>query len=237
MIVVNDGKPYKDISYYGFKGEIVQHKKNKSVGVSKNEALSYLLENNCTHIFLMEDDILIENENVFDKYIETSIVTGLKHLNFAYHGPYNKNDLGEPKPRKILDYGNGVKISLHSHLAGAFSYYTADLLRVVGLMDTFYKNAYEHLDHTVKIINNGFNPPFWWFPDVTESYRYFTDQDPLLGKSVIRQTKILFKIRYRYYSRHFKNKNGFLVADIPELAEDVVINQLNEIKRKYGLNE
>jgi GT2 family glycosyltransferase len=234
MIVINDGLPYDDTAYSGFKGEIIQHNKNRGVGFSKNEALTYLLKNDCDFIFLMEDDIIIEDANVFDKYIAASIVTGLRHLNFAYHGPANKDENGAPKPRKVVNYGGEINISLHSHLAGAFSFYTSELLKEVGLLDPFYKNAYEHLDHTLKIINCGYNPPFRWFPDLTESYLYISDQDPFLKNSIIRQNLLFFRLRYKYYSWYFKKKNGSIVEDIPDSSEYIVLNKLDDIRNKYG---
>lgn len=234
MIVINDGLPYADSAYSGFHGEIIQHKKNKGVGISKNEALTYLLKKDCDYIFLMEDDIIIKDPIVFDKYIAASIVTGLKHLNFAYHGPANKDANGAPKPRKVVNYGGEINISLNSHLAGAFSFYTSELLRHVGLLDPFYKNAYEHLDHTLQIINCGYNPPFRWFPDLAESYLYLSDQDPFLQNSIIRQNLLFFRIWYKYYSWHFKKKNGSIVENIPDSNEDNVLNKLDEIRIKYG---
>ena len=38
----------------------------------------------CEHIFIMEDDILIKDENVFKEYIRHSLISGIKHLNFAF---------------------------------------------------------------------------------------------------------------------------------------------------------
>lgn len=233
LIVINDGKPY------GHKckvdGTFIQHKKNKGVGYSKNEALRYLLDKGCDYIFLMEDDIIIKSVNIYEQYIKASDVTGLKHMNFAYHGPYNKSELGDPNPRKIISYSSEVNIALHAHLAGAFSFYTRDLLLEIGLMDRFYINAYEHLDHTLKIINKGYNPPFRWFPDIAESYQYITDQDPFLQNSIIRKNRFLFRFRYRYYRIYFWKRWGVSVENIPDTDEYKVISIMNQIKEKYSL--
>jgi hypothetical protein len=72
FVIVNDGTPYSPDSYPEH-AHIIQHDTNKCVGAAKNTALDYLLEKGCEHIFLIEDDILIKDENVFKEYIKHSI--------------------------------------------------------------------------------------------------------------------------------------------------------------------
>ena len=69
LVVVNDGQP---IEVSLFKGEYILNKTNLGVGKSKNKALKYLLDKNCDYIFLIEDDVIIFDSNVFQKYIEAS---------------------------------------------------------------------------------------------------------------------------------------------------------------------
>jgi glycosyltransferase involved in cell wall biosynthesis len=90
LVVVNDGKPYPPEVYSGREAKIIQHKKNKGVGKSKNDAMRYLLDKGCDHIFILEDDILIKDPDVFNRYISISKKTGIQHFNYAYHGPLNK---------------------------------------------------------------------------------------------------------------------------------------------------
>ena len=66
LVTVNDGKPYDKPPPTG---AYLQHEQNKGVGISKNEALQHLLDEGCEHIFLIEDDILIKDKIVFEKYI------------------------------------------------------------------------------------------------------------------------------------------------------------------------
>ena len=65
LITINDGRPYVDCSQS--KGKYIEHETNKGVGVSKNEAIQYLLDQDCEHIFLIEDDINIKNPDGFKK--------------------------------------------------------------------------------------------------------------------------------------------------------------------------
>lgn len=234
LIVINDGQPYEN-SVYGSKPmEIIQHAKNKGVGVSKNEAMDFLLKKNCTHIFISEDDIRIKDPKVLDLYIKASEKSGLYHLNYGYHGPNNKDKNGDPNPRKILPLDNDVSIALNRYVVGAFSYFRAQLLKEVGLYDKNYKNAWEHVDHTYEIIKAGYNPPFWWFPDLADSHNYIEDLDPELNKSVLRKNYLAFRLRFKIFSIYFKWKHGHKPWEIADASEDEVCRILDEIRIKYG---
>lgn len=94
FVIVNDGLPYNPQSYPTH-AKIIQHDKNYSVAKSKNDALKYLLGKGCNHIFLIEDDVLIKSENVFEKYIYASEISGIKHFNYALQGPNNRKQKRE----------------------------------------------------------------------------------------------------------------------------------------------
>jgi len=75
IIVVNDGDFLNPIdfcknSWMSKCGEWVNNPANLGVAKSKNKALQHLLDEGCDHIFLIEDDMFIKDETIFDKYIE-----------------------------------------------------------------------------------------------------------------------------------------------------------------------
>lgn len=104
FVIVNDGLPYES-SVYPTRAVLIQHDKNYSVGKSKNDALRYLFEQGCEHIFLMEDDVLIKNPEIINKYIRASETTGLLHFNYALQGSNNRKPLFEKKNKlsKLYD--------------------------------------------------------------------------------------------------------------------------------------
>lgn len=53
------------------------------VGACKNAALQHMIDAKCDHIFLIEDDVLIKNADVFKRYIDTAKAFKLGHLNFC----------------------------------------------------------------------------------------------------------------------------------------------------------
>jgi len=189
FVIVNDGTPY-DVSSYPVNAHIIQHEENKGVGHAKNSAIDYLMDKGCEHIFIIEDDILIQDEEVFDKYIKTSLNTGVKHLNYALQGPANKKGakgfenmedraeqehLTEPNPRQITKYPGDYEIAMYPNSVGAFSYYQREVLEKIGGFDKVYKNAWEHVDHTMEAFKQGFTTPYWWFADINESWKYIKD--------------------------------------------------------------
>ena len=139
VVVVNDGKPYSN-DVYSSGVDVIQHDYNMSVGVSKNDAIKHLMEQDCDHIFLMEDDIEITNQNVCDEYIRTAKASGIWHLNYGLHGSYNRTPDGKPIRKHVVD-ANGVKVSLYHNILGAFSYYYKGVIKNCGLMDERYNNS------------------------------------------------------------------------------------------------
>lgn len=89
FVIVNDGMPYSQSSYPSH-AEIIQHDKNYAVAKSKNDALHYLVSHGCTHLFIIEDDVIIKSEKVFEQYIHASQTSGIKHFNYALQGPNNR---------------------------------------------------------------------------------------------------------------------------------------------------
>jgi hypothetical protein len=237
LVVVNDGKTYPNSAYPSKIKEVIQHSTNKSVGVSKNEVLRYLIQDGCEHLFLIEDDMLIKNNDVFEKYINTAKTTGIYHFNYFAHGPANfkPNQYGIPNPRQIIDYGNDVKIGLYPNCVGAFSYYLKGVIKNVGYMDEHLINCWEHVMHTYEIIKKGLHPPFWYFADVYNSIDYIQEQCSSELNSTIRKTPEWRKNFYIGMER-FKQKHGYYPTEIPDTHFNDVKNILKNIHTNYALN-
>lgn len=208
LVVVNDGDPYPESSYPQTITKIIQHHRNKGVGTSKNDALKYLMDEGCEHIFLCEDDIRIKNSNVFHNYIRTAKQASMPHLNYGLHGPANKTVEGKPNPRKVIQMTPEDRIVFYRYPVGAFSYYHRTIIEKVGFIDEFYKNVHEHVDHTLKIIKAGYHPPFGWFSDIEHSDHFIEDLDPNLNNSGHRKPHWYFLLRYYVFYIYYNVKNG-----------------------------
>jgi GT2 family glycosyltransferase len=234
LVVVNDGTPYPATQYPSRIAQVIQHRRNIGVGRSKNQALRYLLQSGCTHLFLCEDDIRIINPHVCDEYIHASEHSGILHFNFGYHGPRNKMASGDPQPRMSIEYGNQVTLSFNRFLVGAFSYYHRKTLEVCGLMDPLFRNFMEHVDHTNRIIRKGFHPPFLWFADLKESYRQIEDLDPHLEQSSMKNQKWHAGYRLALQKAYFLLKNRHLPWNMPDTDEKTVRKILDTMRTTYG---
>ncbi len=83
LVVINDGDKFECPGYNYY---VHNNETNLGVAKSKNIAFKKLLELDCDHIFLIEDDMIIKDNSVFEKYIEASKVSGIQHFNFSQHG-------------------------------------------------------------------------------------------------------------------------------------------------------
>lgn len=203
VVAVNDGTPYKR-----FDIPLIQHEENKGVCISKNDALRYLMNKGCSDIFLVEDDMEILREDVFQKYIDTGKKTGLEHLNFGFHGRLNKPN-GKPNPE--VKEINGEKIFINRNLVGSFSYYTRNCIEQTGYFDEKFHNAFDHVDHTYRISLLGLTTPFWAFADIYKSYDYIKEQ-VTTADSVIRGTEATLQLLKA--QEYFKEKHGEYASNI-----------------------
>jgi GT2 family glycosyltransferase len=230
VVVVNDGTPYLWDAYpqwLGGKGsELVVNPVNLGCAKSKNIAFRKLLAMGAEHIFIMEDDIIIKSPGVFQKYIDLSNETGIQHFNFALHGPNNKDKKGIKSPRATVD-----SLSLYPNCVGAFSYYSADCLKLAGLMDEAFFNAFEHVEHTYRIIKLGMHPDFWWFADLANADDYLDDIPWTKESSTISSRfdhdELVFTALVEFHKKHGVN---LFSIDIP--TQDKVVETLTEIKRQ-----
>jgi len=198
---------------------------NQGVGRCKNLALSFLTSKKCEHLFLVEEDILVNDPYAFKRYINTSKVTGLKHLMFS---KINKN----PKIKTIL-YEDGRGVDFHQNFQGAFMYMRKDLLDVVGPFDVGYMNAFEHADWSFMCVRRGYLPSMWWSPDVMNSDKYISEIEGATENSSI-TNKGEYAENVNMSAMHWKHKYGGYPNEARAFTEEKVLENLKTIKEKYS---
>ncbi len=234
VVVVNDGKAYESNIYPSKVTKIIQNDRNRGIAYSKNAALKYMLEEKCKHLFLCEDDIALKDSDVIYKYINASKVSGIYHFNYGFHGDWNRDSNGEPVPRFIKKYDNETSLTFNRELTGALSYFRDEVIESVGLIDEFYKNVFEHVDHTFRIIKKGFHPPLYWFADIENSYEYILELDPKLEKSLNTKSNFNYWIRIKFFTLYFILKNGRKPHKFYDATEDEVVRILDKMKLERG---
>jgi glycosyltransferase involved in cell wall biosynthesis len=230
LYIINDG--VKQIDGDGLKTHNNTPPK-QGVGKAKNQALRYLKD--CDYIFLLEDDIVIKDKTVFEKYIEASKLSGIQHFNFAFHGTDNYKPDGSPAVRLKLDYSPTVSVCLYPNVYGAFSMYTKKCIEEIGLMDEFYYNALEHVQHTFDAFKKDMHPPFRWFADIADSSKYIQEIDSGHSGSEIRRDQKWIE-NFHKAADYFAKKNGFDVRN-PQAtvaSKEETINTIKQIRKQYG---
>lgn len=250
FVVINDGDPYPSNAYPSKVKEVIQHTRNKCVGVSKNEALRYLIQAGCDHLFLFEDDMEVLNPNVFEKYIKAAEGSGIWHLNYGPGSPFNRvqkpgqrvdldtrHELDQespPNPRIVFECENGSEIALYQHTVAMFSYFLRGIIKAVGYMDERYHNAWEHVDHTYRIIQAGLHPPFWWFADVANSDKLLREIKGAIENSSIAKDKTQWEKNIREGMNWYAHKHGHVPAQTPDTSVEQVKIILSQIEQKYA---
>lgn len=203
LVIVNDGKKcdFKtDLRY-----KLIQHKQNKGVSKSKNDAFLDLLNNNCDYIFIIEDDCTIIHKDCLIQYCKAYEETGLHHLIFAPEGQHLLYQI------KYKNYS----IGLYKDTIAAFCFYTRECLINCGLMDEFYHNSTEHIDHTYRIIKMGYTFGWMMFPDLIDSENYLDISNHVKYSSCNKNNdyKNNISIDFKYFNNKFKNNKIDIIHD------------------------
>jgi GT2 family glycosyltransferase len=243
VAVVNDGKEEINVDtniHY------IKHDTNKGVSISKNDLFRYALEQNAEHIFILEDDCQIIDSKVWELYIDAYKKTGIKHFNFGPGSPWNRvqedpSIIGNlslrhlakqntpPNPKLIVEYTPQLKIAMYTHIVGMFSYFHSSVLKEVGLFDETFYNAWEHVEHTYRIIKAKKYTPFWWFADVHGSENYIKEAQDEKAKSSLAKNEEQFMKQTIDGLNHFYKLHNTVPSQIPPVSKEEVIKTLKEI--------
>lgn len=187
IVVVNDGSgreyeaEYQKIYATLPKSiKVIHNKKNLGVGKAKNILLHELMDAGSDYLFLSEDDVVVKDRNAIKWYIIAAERTGSHHMMYAHHG--DGNILGPVASEGGIEYfGNCV---------GAWCFYTREAIEEVGYFDEGMYNAFEHVEHTWRIIQAGMCPPMWHFMDVWGSWRWIKEIPGSIENSTIRNNSM-----------------------------------------------
>ena len=155
VIIHNDGSDREQApaywrAYNHVPNAILQYDPtNKGVARSKNILLRSLLNEGCDWLFLLEDDVVPVSPESVTGYIAACEKSGFQHLAFAHHGPANTNG-----PVSV-----DGPITCWPNYVGAFSIYSAEALRQVGLHDEGFRNCWEHVELTARLALAGYTDP------------------------------------------------------------------------------
>lgn len=241
IFVVNAGDPLTltedELKDLGVKEVINSPNPPEYVGRAKNRGLRKMRHDGYEYLFLMEDDVLIKNNGVFQRYIETAADSGLwaGQLSYGRHGGERGGNVTKDGQSKIIDNVKYDKfgVDLYPNSFQAFTLYHANTIRLIGYMDELYRNAAEHLDHYFSAFKIGLGNYFWYFPDIENSKDFIEDIDENHERSVIRARED-WKVNMKYSWNLFKTKHKLFPTEIPRAPLDKVIERLSFIEEHYS---
>ena len=104
LVVVNGGKEYKN-KYKN--AHWIQHSKNYYPSVCRNDCLRFLMERDMDYYITLEDDMVIKDPNIFDKYIEAAELSKFGYFCFASTS-WESGEPGNRTPKLELQYSKDV---------------------------------------------------------------------------------------------------------------------------------
>ena len=185
LAVYNDGSGAKHRGAYkrayrrAESATIFDASENRGVAYAKNRLIDWMLKDtNAEWLFLLEDDILIESPEAVTEYIRIAEQTGIHHLSFAHHGTANSDG-----PVDVDD-----EVAYYSNSIGAWCSYSREVLTECGSLDENFINAWEHVEHEMRMIYSGWMPGAGphRFPDARDSALWLREIPGALEQSVIR---------------------------------------------------
>ena len=237
---VNDGEEYSNEIYEkgnNDKYEVIQHSKNLGIACAKNSALRCLIQNDCNFLFLLEDDIIIENPDIFLKYIKTAEVSGLWHMNYGFSNVYNFTEDGSRAIRATLDYGDEHSVIFTPNIMAGFQFFHKSVIKAIGYMDERYsklKNM-EHVDHSYKAVKSGLLPSYCFWPDVNNSWDYISTIEDFFTNSQSKDEN--FETNFKKACMLFHHKYGFDPTQPTEnelLTDEQCIKKLESIQANFS---
>jgi glycosyltransferase involved in cell wall biosynthesis len=224
VVAVNGGNRYEK----QYDCDWIQHHKNRYPAVCRNDCITFLLNKGCEHIFIIEDDMVIKNPEIFNEYIKASKVTGLKYFSYvsmsaATGTVHNRN------PKLVIEYGDKAKISFYANMCNEFTYHHRSCFERVGIYDTNMREAFDVDLAYRESVKGEWSAPFWWFADLFNA-------DDLIENNPKAQSRLQAErpdgSRVQVIGpiiEYFKRKHGIYVKDVPMPTRDEAIQRMKEI--------
>lgn len=213
--IIGTPKEYNNFKDYTYFVEPIE----KCLTWTKNKLLYQLLNDDCDHIFLMDDTVEILDVCIFANYIDAAKKSGIWYL--MYRGDY--------KVKNSIDY-DGVGISFSDTINKQFCYYYKGIIKNVGFFDERYSTGLlEQIDYTYRVIQKGICPPWGWFADYENSNQFIKQ---------LKKPGLLDLNQQNYWNENqwFKYKHKEFYNKLSDTNHEIVIKKLEELKEQYGKN-
>lgn len=151
-------------------------KEHRGVAWNKNQVLTELLDAGCDWLFVSEDDVIVQSPLAVTGYLDACERSGYSHLMFHAHGTHN--------PRPLRSRGC---VTEWPNYVGAWCVYSRESLLACGLFDEGFHNAWEHVEHSLRLAGRGYTAPWQGAADATGSECWIEEVPGSIQASVIRR--------------------------------------------------
>jgi hypothetical protein len=224
LIVVNGGNKYEN----DYKCNWIQHNFNYYPAVCRNDAINFLLNRNCDHIFLIEDDMIIKRPDIFEAYIKASNISGLKYLCFTSMS-WGSGSIGARTPRITINYKNNVSIAFYANMCNEFTYHHRSCFEKVGLYDTQFRDPFD-IDMAYRESKQDYSSLFWYFADIADSDLYIENNSNAVSRLQSDRPDGSREKRIQEQLELFFKKHQIYISEIPYPSEYDLIEKLKLIK-------
>jgi len=224
LVTVNGGDRYKDV----YSSNWIQHTKNVYPSVCRNDCINFLLQRNCEHIFIIEDDMILKSADIFDKYIQASKESGLKYFSFVSTS-WESGNPGKRTPRLTVEYKNNVSVSFFQNMCNEFTYHHNSCYEKTGLYDTNYRDPWD-IDMAYRESQQDYAAPFWWFADITGSDKLVMNNPEAVSRLQGERADGSREQRIQKEWEYFIKKHDHHVTQIPNVSKEEVVAKLKRLK-------
>ena len=219
LIVINGGDRYKDT--YD-KCDWIQHKSNKFPSVCRNDALRFLSGRGVDHYFLIEDDMIIKNPNIFDEYVAHSKASKIEYLCFASTS-FGGGTPEKRTPKLTVEFTNNKKISMYPNMCNEFTYRSSQVLGTRGYYDENFRHIFDVINVYKICCDTNYATPFWWFPDISDSDNYIMNNPVSVSRL---QSNNKREQELPLEMEKFKKMFGYYINEIAKMDEKAVLTYL-----------
>lgn len=225
LVVVNGGEKYKN----SYQCDWIQHNKNRYPSICRNDCISFLMNKECEHIFIIEDDMIIKNKDIFKKYIEASKISGLKY--FSYVSMSEKaGHPGNRTPVLQVNYNENNAISFYQNMCNEFTYHHKSCFVQCGLYDGKMRDLFDADMAFRQSILNPNVAPFWYFADISNSDDYIENNPIATSRLQADRPDGSRADLIQQTMDYFTNKHGILLNSINCKDPKDVVEFLKKIK-------
>jgi len=224
LVVINGGDQYKNT----YNCHWVQHNMNCYPAVCRNDAVNFLMNRGCEHIFLIEDDMIIKSADIFNKYIAASKASGLKYFSYVSTS-WESGEPGNRTPRLTVEYNKDISVSFYKNMCNEFTYHHYSAFESVGLYDTQFRDPFD-IDMAYRESLKPHAAPFWWFADITNSDELIENNPNAISRLQADRPDGSREQRIQEQWKLFIKKHGRMVNQIPNKSKQDVLEFIKYIK-------